>query len=96
MISPIFPYVSKNQILQLIPEEKKESIDHLFLKASAVFSAVWIPCNTAFLIIGTTPTLVISFTSTVLGYYAMYFLPVIISFKVGNYVASSDEPTKEL
>jgi amino acid permease len=87
MISPIFPYVSKNQAIELIPKEKREKIPRLWLKVTVIFSILWFICNILFILLDTAPTVVIGFISTVLSYYVTYFLPIFMCFKVGDYVA---------
>ena len=89
MISPIFPFVAKNQISELIPEERRKKIPKLFIKASVIYSILWVPCNVAFVVFETSPTVVIGFASTVTAYYVTYFLPVIMTLKLGNFVAKS-------
>ena len=58
------------------------------MKASVLFSVAWVPCNIAFLLLGATPTFVISFVSAVLGYYVAYFLPIAMALKAGDSVIS--------
>ena len=87
MISPIFPFVSKNQALELIPKERKDKISKLWLKSTVIFSVLWIACCTLFILLDTSPTVVIGFISTVMAYFVTYFLPVFMSLKAGNYIA---------
>ena len=47
------------------------------------------PCNIAFIVFETSPTVVIGFASTVTAYYVTYFLPVIMTLKVGDFVVKS-------
>ena len=87
MISPIFPFVNKNQALELIPKEKREKIPKLWLKSTILYSLIWIPCNTLFIIFETSPVIVIGFISTVMAFFITYFLPILMTLKIGNYVA---------
>ena len=89
LISPIFPFVSKNQALELIPKEKKEKIPKIWLKATVLFAILWIPLNILFIMLDTSPNVVIGFISTVMAYYVTYFLPIFMTFRVGNYIASA-------
>ena len=86
MISPIFPFVSKSQALELIPKEKKEKISRLDLKATVVFSLIWIPCNTIFIVLDTSPMAVVGFISTVMAFFCTYLFPVMMAFKAGDYI----------
>jgi sodium-coupled neutral amino acid transporter 9 len=87
MISPIFPFVSKSQAVQLIPKEKREKIPKLWLKSTIVFALVWVPLNTLFIVLDTSPMVVIGFVSTVMAFFCTYLLPIIMTLKVGDYIA---------
>lgn len=91
LISAIFPYVSKNQALELIPKDKKDKISNLWLKASLIFGVIWLIMNSLFIIFDTSPLIVISFISAVMGFYIMYFLPIYMTIKPGNYVPKNIE-----
>ena len=86
MISPIYPFVSKRQALELIPKERREKIPRLELKATVVYSLIWIPCNTLFIVLEISPVAVIGFISTVMAFFCTYLFPVMMTFKVGDYV----------
>lgn len=47
--------------------------------------------NTLFILLDTSPLIVISFISAVMGFYIMYFLPIYMTVKPGNYVAKNVE-----
>lgn len=85
-ISPIFPYVSKNQFLELIPKKRKAKITNIWLKSSIAYAILWIPMNTLFIIFDTSPIIVISFISTVMAFYITYFLPIAMTLKRGQYI----------
>jgi amino acid permease len=85
LISPIFPYVSKNQALELLPKKKRDGISNLWLKSSAIFGICWIPMNILFIMFETSPVIVIGFISTVMAFYITYFLPIYMTIKVGNF-----------
>lgn len=86
LISPIFPFVSKNQALELIPKKKKEQIPNIWMKATVIFAALWIPLNIVFILLDTSPNVVIGFISTVMAFYVTYFLPIFMTVKVSNYL----------
>jgi hypothetical protein len=86
LISPIFPFVSKNQALELLSKKKREQIPNIWTKATVIFAALWIPLNILFILFDTSPNVVIGFISTVMAFYVTYFLPVFMSIKVGNYL----------
>jgi Mn2+/Fe2+ NRAMP family transporter len=85
-VSPIFPFVGKTQALELIPKEKRERIPNIWMKATVVFALIWIPCNTLFIVFDTSPVVVIGFITTVMAFYTMYFLPIAMTFKAGDYL----------
>lgn len=85
-ISAIFPYVAKNQALELIPQSKRDAIPNLWLKASIIFGVAWLIMNTLFIIFDTSPIFVISFISAVTVFYITYFLPIFLTIKKGEYV----------
>lgn len=89
MISPIFPFVAKNQITKLIPENRRNKISMLGIKASLVYSLLWVPCNLVFVLWEVSPALVINFISTVTAYFIAYLMPVMMTLKAGNYVFQS-------
>jgi 5-bromo-4-chloroindolyl phosphate hydrolysis protein len=61
------------------------------MKASVVFGVVWLIMNTLFILLDTSPIIVISFVSAVLGFYTTYFLPIYMTVKKGDYVAKDVE-----
>ncbi len=86
IISPIFPYVSKNQAIQLIPESKRESISNLWMKMTIGYSVIWIPMNLLFVIFETSPIILISFISAVMFFFITYFLPIMMTLRKQDYV----------
>jgi hypothetical protein len=89
LISAIFPFVSKNQALELIPQSKKDGIKNLWFKTSLVFGIIWIIMNTLFIIFDTSPIIVISFISAVMVFFITYFLPIFMTVKKGEFVAKN-------
>lgn len=96
LISAIFPYVSKNQFLELIPKKKKEGISNLWLKTSVIFGIAWLIMNTLFITFDTSPIIVISFISAVMGFYITYFLPIFMTIKKGDYVSQDEQDEESL
>ena len=58
----------------------------LWLKSTVTYSLIWIPCNTLFIIFETSPLVVIGFISTVMAFFCTYFLPIVMTLKIGDYV----------
>lgn len=50
---------------------------------------IWIPCNTLFIVFKTSPVVVISFITAVMAFYIMYFLPVMMTLKAGDYFSKA-------
>jgi hypothetical protein len=67
----------------------------LWLKVTIIFSVLWLAANTAFVILDIAATSVIGFISTVSVYYITYFLPVFMSFKMGDFVAKTTNDFEE-
>lgn len=62
---------------------------------TVIFAAIWIPCNTMFILFETSPVLVINFVTSILAFYVMYFLPVVMTLKAGDYVIKKVARRKE-
>ena len=65
------------------------------MKSTIVFSLIWIPCNILFIVLDTSPVVVIGFISTVMCFYVTYFLPVVMALKAGDYIAKTKSPVSE-
>ncbi len=96
IISPIFPYVSKNQAVELIPESRREKISNLWMKITVSYSAIWVPMNLLFVLFDTSPILLISFISAVMFFFITYFLPILMTLRKLDYseAAQNPEPSK--
>lgn len=90
MISPIFPYVTKNQIIEVIPKKTKDTIPNLWMRVSIIYAFVWLSVNSLFIIFDTSPMKVISFISAVMAFYVTYFLPIFMTIKPGDYKEKID------
>ena len=91
IVSSIFPYVGKMQALELIPKRQKEKVPRIWTIATVIFAAIWIPCNIMFILFETSPVLVINFVTSVLAFYVMYFLPVVMTLKASYYMIEKVE-----
>ena len=91
IVSPIFPYVGKNQALELIPKKTKEGISHLWMKASVVFSLVWFSWNILLIVVEISTVIVIGLITSVVNVYCLYFLPIWMAFKAKDYVFADSE-----
>lgn len=60
------------------------------MKTTVIFGVAWLIMNTLFIVFDTSPIIVISFISAVMGFYITYFLPIFMTIKKGEYV-STDE-----
>ena len=60
------------------------------MKTTIIFGIAWLIMNTLFIVFDTSPIIVISFISAVMGFYITYFLPIFMTIKKGDYV-SQDE-----
>lgn len=47
--------------------------------------------NTLFIVFDTSPIIVISFISAVMGFYITYFLPIFMTIKKGDYVSKDEQ-----
>jgi hypothetical protein len=61
------------------------------MKATAIFGFIWLVMNTLFIVFDTSPLIVISFITTVMGFYITYFLPIYMTVKKGDYVSKNVE-----
>ena len=50
-----------------------------------MYAAVWVPMNILFILLDTSPVKVIGFISAVMAFYIMYFLPLYMTVRLGNY-----------
>ena len=92
VISPIFPYVSKNQMLELIPEDRREKTSNLWMKITVAYSVVWVPMNLLFVLFDTSPILLISFISAVVFFFITYFLPIMMVLRKQDYSEAAQNP----
>lgn len=90
IVSPIFPYVGKNQALELIPKKTKDGISHLWMKASVVFSVVWFSWNILLIVVEISTVVVIGLITAVVNVYCLYFLPIWMTFKAKDYVFAQE------
>ena len=83
------------QALELIPKRQKEKVPKIWTIATVIFAAIWIPCNIMFILFETSPVLVINFVTSVLAFYVMYFLPIVMTLKASDYVIKKVVQIKE-
>jgi hypothetical protein len=66
------------------------------MKTTVVFGIAWLIMNTLFIVFDTSPIIVISFISAVMGFYITYFLPIFMTIKKGDYVSKDEQDDESL
>lgn len=59
------------------------------MKVTVGYSIVWVPMNILFILFDTSPVIVISFISAVMCFFITYFLPIYMTVRIGDFVATN-------